>query len=67
MGLNQAGPSIRCGSLGEWNPDERMTRLVLIGTDIDENRVSDTLDRCLVRADEEGTSWNPERGPFPRR
>ncbi|WP_435156646.1 CobW family GTP-binding protein [Haladaptatus sp. DFWS20] len=67
MGLNQAGPSVRCGSLGEWNPDERRTRLVLIGTDIDESRVSATLDRCLVQPDEEETSWNPEHGPFPRR
>ncbi|SIR05787.1 GTPase, G3E family [Haladaptatus litoreus] len=67
MGLNQAGPSVRCGSLGEWNPDERTTRLVLIGTDIDEDSVTAALDRCLVRPDEGDVSRKPERGPFPRR
>ncbi|WP_266080926.1 CobW family GTP-binding protein [Haladaptatus caseinilyticus] len=67
MGVNQAGPSVRCGPLGEWNPDERRTRLVLIGTEIDKERVSASLDRCLVEANEEELSWDRERGPFPRR
>lgn len=66
MGLNQAGPSVRCGPLGEWSPDERETRLVLIGTDIDETGVTAELDRCLVE-DEETESPLAESGPFPRR
>jgi G3E family GTPase len=67
MGLNQAGPSVRCGPLGEWSPDERETRLVLIGTDIDEAGMAASLDRCLVEADEMETTWDTSDGPFPRK
>ncbi|MFH5801334.1 CobW family GTP-binding protein [Haladaptatus sp. CMAA 1911] len=67
MGLNQAGPSVRCGPIGEWSPDERETRLVLIGTDIDETGVTAELDRCLVETDESESEWDGADGPFPRR
>jgi G3E family GTPase len=63
MGLSQAGPSVQAGPLGEWGPgDDRRTRLVFIGTEMDEAEIRRELDDCLVGADEpmEGVS-----DPFP--
>ncbi|WP_318570054.1 CobW family GTP-binding protein [Salinigranum marinum] len=53
MGLSQAGPSVRAGPLGEWKPDDdRRTRLVFIGTEMDEAEVRRELDDCLLRDSE---------------
>jgi G3E family GTPase len=53
MGLSQAGPSVQAGPLGEWGPeDDRRTRLVFIGTDMDEAEIRAELDDCLVGRDE---------------
>ncbi|WP_380676824.1 CobW family GTP-binding protein [Salinigranum sp. GCM10025319] len=63
MGLSQAGPSVQAGPLGEWSPDDdRRTRLVFIGTEMDEAEIRDELDDCLVGKNEplDGVS-----DPFP--
>ena len=53
MGLSQAGPSVQAGPLGEWGPDDdRRTRLVFIGTEMDEAEIRAELDDCLVRDEE---------------
>ncbi|WP_049899361.1 CobW family GTP-binding protein [Halococcus agarilyticus] len=49
MGLNQAGPSVQAGPIGEWSDeDDRRTRLVFIGTGLDEAGIVDGLDACLL-------------------
>jgi G3E family GTPase len=63
MGLSQAGPAVQAGPLGEWHPDDdRRTRLVFIGTDLDEAAVRAELDDCLLAADE---SLDGVSDPFP--
>ncbi|PSP90493.1 cobalamin biosynthesis protein CobW [Halobacteriales archaeon QS_4_69_34] len=50
MGLDRAGPSVRAGPIGEWDParDDPRTRLVFIGTDVDEDAIVRGLDGCLL-------------------
>jgi G3E family GTPase len=63
MGLSQAGPSVQAGPLGQWNPDDdRRTRLVFIGTDMDETEIRGELDDCLLGAKE---SLDGVSDPFP--
>jgi G3E family GTPase len=63
MGLSQAGPSVQAGPLGEWGPDDdRRTRLVFIGTEMDEADIRGELDDCLVVDDE---SLDRVSDPFP--
>ncbi len=62
IGVSQAGPSVQAGPIGEWGDDDPETRLVFIGTDLEEERLRSELDACLVSgADDEWT-----REPFPR-
>jgi G3E family GTPase len=60
VGLSQAGPSVRVGPIGEWGEDDPVTRLVFIGRDLEEGRLADELDACLVDGDGDGDD------PFPR-
>jgi G3E family GTPase len=63
MGLSQAGPSVQAGPLGEWGPDDdRRTRLVFIGTEMDEAAIRAELDACLVREEE---TLDRVSDPFP--
>jgi G3E family GTPase len=64
VGMSQAGPSVQAGPIGEWGADEPTTRLVFIGTDMDEPRLRAELDDCLVTDAERGEAW--EADPFPR-
>ncbi|GAA0552493.1 GTP-binding protein [Halorubrum ejinorense] len=44
IGVSQAGPSTQAGPIGEWGPDEdRRTRLVFIGEELDESRIREEL------------------------
>ena len=44
IGVSQAGPSVQAGSIGEWGPDDdRRTRLVFIGEDLDEAGIREEL------------------------
>jgi G3E family GTPase len=52
MGLSQAGPSVQAGPIGDWGDDDPETRLVFIGTAVDEEAIADELDDCLATADE---------------
>ncbi|MFC5136433.1 MULTISPECIES: CobW family GTP-binding protein [Haloferacaceae] len=50
IGVSQAGPSVQAGPIGEWDPDDdRRTRLVLIGEDMDESRLRAELDELTVK------------------
>jgi len=63
VGLSQAGPSVQAGPLGTWDEeDDRRTRLVFIGTEMDESEIRRELDDCLVRASE---SLDGVSDPFP--
>jgi G3E family GTPase len=63
MGLSQAGPSVQAGPLGRWSEgDDRRTRLVFIGTEMDEAAIRSELDDCLLR---EGESVQRLTDPFP--
>ncbi|MGQ3328202.1 CobW family GTP-binding protein [Halorubrum sp. FL23] len=45
IGVSQAGPSVQAGPIGEWGPtDDRRTRLVFIGSELDESRIRSELD-----------------------
>ena len=63
MGLSQAGPSVQAGPIGDWGDDDPETRLVFIGTDLDETSITAALDDCLA-TDEEITSGTFD-DPFP--
>ena len=65
IGMSQAGPAVQAGPIGEWGPDdERRTRLVFIGREMDEAEIRGALDACLL---EEGESAEVETDPFPLR
>ncbi|SMO67240.1 CobW family GTP-binding protein [Halorubrum cibi] len=52
IGVSQAGPSVQAGPIGEWDPeDDRRTRLVLIGEDMDEGRLRAELDDLTVASE----------------
>jgi G3E family GTPase len=66
MGLNRAGPSVTAGPIGRWGPeDDRLTRLVFIGTDVPEPSIRDALDDCLA-TDAELDGAAELSDPFPR-
>ena len=49
IGVSQAGPSVQAGPIGEWGPDDdRRTRLVFIGSEMDGARIRDELDGLTV-------------------
>ena len=53
IGVSQAGPSVQAGPIGEWGPDDdRRTRLVFIGSEMDEARIRRELD-ALATSDPE--------------
>jgi len=64
IGMSQAGPSVQAGPIGEWGGDTPTTRLVFIGTDLDEDRLRRELDDCLVTDSERDQTWDDD--PFPR-
>ncbi len=64
LGVSQAGPSVQAGPIGEWGHDDPATRLVFIGSDLDEAAVTDELDGCLAASDEQTEEYSTD--PFPR-
>ncbi|WP_435075352.1 CobW family GTP-binding protein [Halorubrum sp. HHNYT27] len=49
IGVSQAGPAVQAGPIGEWGPDDdRRTRLVFIGSEMDETRIRRELDELAV-------------------
>ena len=57
IGVSQAGPSVQAGPIGEWGPDDdRQTRLVFIGRDMEESRVRRELGDLIVSGPESATA-----------
>ncbi|MDJ1433762.1 GTP-binding protein [Halostagnicola sp. A-GB9-2] len=63
LGVSQAGPSVQAGPIGEWGDDDPATRLVFIGSDLDEAAVTNELDDCLATSDEQTGEYSTD--PFP--
>jgi len=64
LGVSQAGPSVQAGRIGEWGDDDPVTRLVFIGSGLDEAAVTDELDDCLVASTGQTEEYADD--PFPR-
>ncbi|MFC6716748.1 CobW family GTP-binding protein [Natrialbaceae archaeon GCM10025810] len=65
IGVSQAGPSVRAGPIGEWRPeDDRGTQLVFIGRGMDEARIREELEACLIDG-EESALIDAAGDPFP--
>ncbi|WP_276271712.1 CobW family GTP-binding protein [Haloarcula litorea] len=65
LGVSRAGPNVRAGPIGEWGEDDPETRFVVIGRDLDEDELIESLDGCLA-TDEERAAADEEDDPFPR-
>jgi len=62
IGVSQAGPSVQAGPIGEWGPDDdRRTRLVFIGSEMDEARIRRELDELAAPDTDEASA----AGAFP--
>jgi G3E family GTPase len=48
MGLSRAGQSVQAGPIGEWGEDDPETKLVFIGTGMDEEAMLADLEDCLA-------------------
>ncbi len=53
--------------LDEWDPEfgDRMTKLVLIGVDMDRGELTRELDSCLLTPEEFDQDWSSFPDPFP--
>ncbi|MBX0302550.1 CobW family GTP-binding protein [Haloarcula salinisoli] len=64
LGVSQAGPAVQAGPIGEWGADEPETRFVVIGRELDGEKLTAELDACLVGEGEEIPAADAD--PFPR-
>jgi G3E family GTPase len=64
LGVSQAGPAAQAGPIGEWGDDDPVTRLVVIGRDLDTAGITATLD-ALTR-DPSALAEAAATDPFPR-
>ncbi|MCR6596940.1 zinc metallochaperone ZinU [Bacillus halotolerans] len=60
--IKQQEPEI----LGDWDPEfgDRLTQLVFIGTDLDEDAITKELDQCLLTEYEFDSDWSLFEDPF---
>lgn len=65
--LSQAGPSLSIEYAGAWDLDYgvKMTELVLIGINMDQQELTDSLNQCLLTEDEMLQDWNSFYDPLP--
>ncbi|UJF26635.1 GTP-binding protein [Planococcus sp. 107-1] len=65
--LSQAGPSLSIEYAGAWDLDYgvKMTELVLIGINMDQQELTDSLNQCLLAEDEMLQDWNSFYDPLP--
>ena len=64
LGVSQAGPAVQAGPIGEWGEDDPATRLVVIGSGVDESAVRSSLEACLTAPGD--ASVTAADDPFPR-
>ena len=72
MGLSRAGRSVQAGSIGEWGEDDSETKLVFIGTDMDEKAmmaiwttVSRMTQNAIVRISSTRSQRDPKAIQYP--
>ncbi|MBT2583245.1 GTP-binding protein [Planococcus sp. ISL-109] len=64
--LSQAGPSASLETAGAWEADGvKMTELVLIGIAMDQQEMTQSLDRCLLTREELAQDWSQLPDPLP--
>lgn len=64
LGVSQAGSAVQVGPIGEWGDDDPVTRLVIIGQDLNQEGITATLDDSLASESERTASYPVD--PFPR-
>lgn len=66
--LSQAGPSLSIEYAGAWDHDYgvKMTELVLIGINMDQQELTDALDLCLLTEEEMLQDWRSFYDPLPK-
>lgn len=65
--LSQAGPSLSIERAGMWDTEYgvKMTELVLIGIGMDQQKITEELERCALTEDEMGMDWQEFPDPLP--
>lgn len=65
--LSQAGPSLSIEQAGAWDMEYgvKMTELVLIGIAMDQQAISDELQKCVLTDEEMEMAWNSFTDPLP--
>ena len=50
----------------DWDPEygDRHTQLVIIGVDLDEEKITAELDACLLNSDEIDADWSQLENPY---
>lgn len=63
IGVSQAGPAVQAGPIGKWrSDDDRKTRLVFIGREMNEEQIRRELNGCLI---DTGETTDRAADPFP--
>lgn len=65
--LSQAGPSLGIEGAGKWGMEYgiKMTELVFIGIDMDQQQITADLDQCQLTEHEYAQDWNSFSDPLP--
>lgn len=65
--LSQAGPSLSMERVGTWIEEEgsKMNELVLIGIQMNQQAIIDSLDRCVLTNEEMEQDWTNFPDPLP--
>jgi G3E family GTPase len=65
--LSQAGPSLGIEGAGKWDMEYgvKMTELVFIGIDMDQQQISSDLNHCLLTEQEYKQDWTSFSDPLP--
>ncbi|MGO1059571.1 GTP-binding protein [Planococcus sp. FY231025] len=65
--LSQAGPSLSIEQAGMWDTEYglKMTELVLIGIGMDQQMITEELERCVLTEEEMGMEWQEFPDPLP--
>ena len=65
--ISQAGPSLGIEGAGVWDEEfgEKMTEFVMIGIRMNQQKITDDLDKCLLTEEELVQDWTNFVDPLP--